>query len=330
MTVSRQTFQLPARLSALVSALVCPLAIVIGFLAAPSTAHADTLADIVDGKPEPRIIAEGFTFTEGPATDAKGDIYFSDLGTTKIHMWKVPAGGLPPAGTELATQTVETWLDPSGKTNGLFWGQDGKLYGCQMDPHRRMVVIDPATKEIAPLVERFEGKRLNNPNDLFIDASGAIWFSDPAYDRKPEEIEVPSEAVYWISPDRKTVKRVAEGFKRPNGVLVSPDGKLLYISDRVGNETYVYPILGPGELGERKKFCDYGCDGLAFDEHGNVYTTPKKPMIAVFAPDGTLVGEIPLPGNATNVTFGGADHKTLFITARDKVLALPMKLTGGG
>ena len=113
-----------------------------------------------------------------------------------------------------------------------------------------MVVIDPTTKEITPLVERFEGKRLNNPNELYIDASGAIWFSDPAYDRKPEELEVPSEAVYWISPDRQTVKRVAEGFKRPNGVLGTPDGKFLYISDRMAGETWIYPILGPGELGE--------------------------------------------------------------------------------
>ncbi len=306
------------------------IAVACGLLAQPFAAQADTLADLVDGKPEPHLVAEGFTFTEGPATDAKGDIYFSDIPTGKIHRWKVPAGGVPPAGTPLPEQTVETWLDPSGNTNGLSWGQDGKLYGCQMGTLHRMVVIDPTTKEITPLVERFEGKRLNNPNELFIDASGAIWFSDPAYDRKPEELEVPSEAVYWISPDRQTVKRVAEGFKRPNGVLGTPDGKFLYISDRIANETWIYPILGPGELGERKKFCDIGCDGLAIDEHGNLYATPKKPMIVVLAPDGSTVGEIPLPGNATNLTFGGPDRKTLFITSGKRVLALPMKVTGGG
>jgi gluconolactonase len=90
------------------------------------------------------------------------------------------------------------------------------------------------------------------------------------------------------------------------------------------------PVLGPGKLGERRKLNDDGCDGFAIDEHGNLYGTPKAPLVRIWDPVGTIIGEIPLPDSASNVTFGGPDRKILFMTVKDKVFALPMKVSGGG
>lgn len=293
---------------------------------------ADALHDLVAGiapgeAPQPVLVAEGFEFTEGPAADATGRVFFSDIPRRKIHVWTVPAAGVKPGDGPFP---VETWLDESGSTNGLAFGADGLLYACQMGESRRVVAIDPKTKAIRPLAERHEGKRFNAPNDLWIDSSGAIWFTDPAYGRKPDELELDAEAVWWISPDRTEVRRVADGFKRPNGIGISPDGKTLYLADRGADVTWAYEIAAPGKLGLRKKFAEAGFDGFALDERGNLYGTPKAKLVRVHAPDGTTIGEIPLPESPSNVTFAGPDRKTLVVTVKDKVFALPMRVRGGG
>ncbi|MSR26950.1 MAG: SMP-30/gluconolactonase/LRE family protein, partial [Planctomycetaceae bacterium] len=265
-------------------------------------------------------------FTEGPVADAEGNILFSDIPAGKIYRWVVPQdrpATSPPF-------EVETWLDPSGNTNGLCFDRNGLLLACQMGEGRRVVAIDPVTKTITPLAERFERKRLNAPNDLWVDATNGIWFTDPAYERTPADTELDTEAVYFISPDRTTVSRVAAGFARPNGIVGSPDGTTLYVTDRKAGMTWAFPVLGPGRLGERRKFNDDGCDGFAIDDHGNLYGTPKAPLVRIWAPDGKIIGAIPLPDSPSNITFGGPDRKTLFVTVKDKVFALPMNVSGGG
>ena len=292
---------------------------------------ADALEDLVAGleagaDPVPILVADGFQFTEGPVADAEGNILFSDIPAGKIHRWVV-------AKDRPATEgpfEVETWLAPSGNTNGLCFGRDGLLLACQMGQGRRVVAIDPKTKTITPIAERFEGKRFNAPNDLWVDADNGVWFTDPAYERTPADTELDAEAVYFVSPDRKTVTRVADGFARPNGIVGSPDGTTLYVTDRKGGMTWAFPVLGPGQLGERRRFNDDGCDGFAIDDHGNLYGTPKAPLVRIWGPDGTIIGAIPLPDSPSNVTFGGPDRKTLFMTVKDKVFALPMKVSGGG
>ena len=244
----------------------------------------------------------------------------------KIHRFVVPKDR--PA--TIGPFEVETWLAPSGNTNGLCFGRDGLLLACQMGQGRRVVAIDPKTKSITPVAERFEGKRFNAPNDLWVDADNGIWFTDPAYERTPADTELDAEAVYFLSSDRTTVTRVANGFARPNGIVGSPDGKTLYVTDRKGGVTWAFPILGPGRLGERMRFNDDGCDGFAIDDHGNLYGTPKAALVRIWAPDGTVIGAIPLPDSPSNVTFGGVDRKTLFATVKDKVFALTMKVSGGG
>ena len=315
----------PCHMAAILAAWV-----ILGWL--PTSAQAaDALHDLVAGlaageTPTPVLVADGFQFTEGPVADAEGNILFSDIPAGKIHRWVVPKdrpATSPPF-------TVETWLAPSGNTNGLCFDRTGLLLACQMGEGRRVVAIDPQSKTITPLAETFEGKRFNAPNDLWVDANNGIWFTDPAYERTPADTELDAEAVYFIPPDRTTFSRVADGFARPNGIVGSPDGTTLYVTDRKAGMTWAFPVLGPGRLGERRKFNDDGCDGFAIDEHGNLYGTPKAPLVRIWAPDGTIIGAIPLPDSPSNVTFGGPDRKTLFVTVKDKVFALPMKVSGGG
>lgn len=306
------------------------VALLVGLAQAPGRG-ADALHDLVAGlaageTPAPVLVADGFQFTEGPVADADGDILFSDIPAGKIHRWVVPKDR--PATT--GPFTVETWLSPSGNTNGLCFDRQGRLLACQMGQGRRVVAIDPRTKAITPIAERFEGKRFNAPNDLWVDADDGIWFTDPAYERTPADTELDSEAVYFISSDRTSVSRVADGFARPNGIVGSPDGTTLYVTDRKAGMTWAFPVLGPGRLGERRKFNDDGCDGFAIDGHGNLYGTPKAALVRIWAPDGTPIGEIPLPDSPSNVTFGGPDRTTLFMTVKDKVFALPMRVSGGG
>ena len=283
----------------------------------PPTGQVKSVAELVDGPIEAKEVATGFTFTEGPATDGKGDVFFTDIPQEKIHVWRA------------ATGAIETWLEKTDKINGLFFRPTGTLVGCQMGTGRRVVAIDPASKVITPLAERIEGKRFNAPNDLVIDTHGGVWFTDPAYGRKPDEKELDEEAVYWIAADGEVVRKVAGGFQRPNGIALSPDEKTLYVADRDADITLAFPVEGPGILGARREFAKTGSDGFAVDEQGNLYVTPKAPSIRVFSPTGKNLGEIPLPVQPANVTFGGPDRRTLFITARDRVFTLPMKVKGG-
>ena len=281
------------------------------------TGQAQSITDLVDGPVEVREVAVGFTFTEGPAANADGDVFFTDIPQQKVHVWRA------------ATGAIDTWLEQTDKLNGLAFRPNGSLLGCQMGEGRQIVSIDPESRTITPLAERIDGKRFNAPNDLTIDPQGGVWFTDPAYGRKPEEIELDTEAVYWIAPDGTAVRQAAGGFQRPNGIALSPNAATLYVADREADVTFAFPVEGPGRLGPRRRFADTGSDGFAVDEQGNLYMTPKAAVIRVFSPDGKALGEIPLPLPATNVTFGGRDRRTLFITARDKIFTLPMKVRGG-
>ncbi len=130
------------------------------------TSPTRSVVELVDGPVEVREVAAGFTFTEGPASDRNGDVFFTDIPQEEIHVWRA------------ATGRIELWLEKTDKINGLFFRPDGGLVGCQMGSGRRVVVIDPVSKAITPLAERIDGKRFNAPNDLVIDAQGGVWFTD--------------------------------------------------------------------------------------------------------------------------------------------------------
>ena len=257
-------------------------------------------------------LASGFKFTEGPAVDAAGNIYFSDIPNNRIHKWTV------------RTRELSTFLEDSGGANGLFFDRNGALLACQTR-RQRVVAIAP-DKQVTVLAERFGDKPFNKPNDLWIDPSGGVYFSDPGYGLK--KLSQDGEHVYYIHPDRQQVSRVAKGFERPNGLVGTADGKTLYITDRGAYETWVYKIGEDGSLSDKKLFCREGSDGMTLDEHGNLYMTPKKPAIHVYDPSGELREKIPLPALATNLVIGGPAGRTLFVTARKLLLAIELRVRG--
>lgn len=255
-------------------------------------------------------LAGGFKFTEGPAVDAKGNMFFTDIPNNRIHIWSVEG-------------KLSTFREKSGGANGLFFDKDGNLIACE-GGNRRVTTIAPGG-EVTVLADKFNGKRLNSPNDLWIDPAGGIYFSDPRYGSK-EGLEQDGFHVYYISADRKQITRVTNDLKMPNGVLGTSDGKLLYIADPGGGKTYAYPLEGPGKLGEKKLFAEQGSDGMTLDEKGNLYLTGKG--VIVYSPAGKKIETIAVPEGPANLCFGGKERRTLFITARTSLYAVAMRVRG--
>lgn len=270
---------------------------------------------VVDKGAKPERVATGFAFTEGPAADGKGNVYFTDQPNNRIHKW-VPGEG------------VSVFMEDAGRSNGLYVGSDGNLYACA-DAENELWMITP-DRQVKVLVSDYEGKKLNGPNDLWITPSGAIYFTDPYYKRSywsrgGKEIE--EERVYYVSPDRKVVRVVLDGFKRPNGIIGTPDGRTLYVADIGDNKTWSFTIRDDGSLTDKKLFAPMGSDGMTIDRKGNVYLTGKG--VTIFDPGGQQIGHIPVDEPWTaNVCFGGRDMKTLFITASTSVYVIRTKIGG--
>lgn len=259
---------------------------------------------------EVKKLSGGFTFTEGPAADAQGNVYFTDIPNNRIHKWSLDG-------------TLSTFRENSGGANGLYFDKDGNLLACEGDG-RRLVSITPAG-EVTALVEKYDDKPLNSLNDLWIDPEGGVYFTDPRYGNR-DGMEQDGEHVYYLTPDRKKVVRVIDDMVRPNGVIGTPNGKSLYVTDHGGQKTFVYTINEDGTLANKKLFCEEGSDGMTLDNRGNVYLTTSA--VAVYNRKGEKIQEIDVPERPANVTFGGADNKTLFITARTSLYSVAMSVRG--
>jgi gluconolactonase len=256
-------------------------------------------------------LSGGFAFTEGPAADKEGNVYFSDIPNNRIHIWSTDG-------------KLSTFRENSGGANGLFFDREGNLIACE-GSNRQVTSIAPGG-EVTVLADSFDGKKLNSPNDLWIDPEGGVYFTDPRYG--PEDnLEQSGFHVFYISADRSTVARVIDDLVKPNGIIGTPDGKTLYVADLGDGKTYAYAIDAPGQLGERKLFAAEGSDGVALDEKGNLYLTTGR-GVPVYSPSGEKLMTISVPEGPANVCFGGADGKTLFITARTGLYSLRMNVTG--
>ncbi|MBD8490195.1 SMP-30/gluconolactonase/LRE family protein [Echinicola sp. CAU 1574] len=266
--------------------------------------------------PTPALVADGFAFTEGPAVAPNGDIYFTDQPNNRIHLWSAETG------------KVTVYMENAGRANGLFFDQEGNLLACA-DEKFQLWQIDK-NKNVKILVDGFEEKDFNGPNDLWVDQKGGIYFTDPYYQREyweRQKMEMESQRVYYRNPENKEVKVVADHFVRPNGIIGTKDGKTLYIADIGDKKTYKYTVHKDGSLGEPQLFTALGSDGMTIDEKGNVYLTSNG--VTVFNPQGQQIGHIPVPQKWTaNVTFGGKDRKTLFITASTAVYTVDMNIKG--
>ncbi len=287
------------------------LAIGLVVVAAVAVCSAQENAGVVAAGAEAKKLAGDFQFTEGPAADARGDVYFSDIPANRILKWSVEEGKL------------STFLENSGGANGLYFDKDGNLLACQ-GGERRLVSISPQG-EVTVLADKYEGKRFNSPNDLWIDPNGGVYFTDPRYGGR-DGMEMDGEHVYYLTPDHKKVIRVIDDMTRPNGVIGAPNGQRLYVADHGANKTYVYRINGDGTLTDKQLFAEQGSDGMTIDARGNVYLTGKT--VTVYNRRGEKIAEIPVPEGPANVTFGGRNNQTLFITARTSLYSVPTEIRG--
>jgi len=204
---------------------------------------------------------------------------------------------------------------PFGTLEWPFFDKSGNLIACA-DEKNQLWEIFPEGN-IRVLVSDFEGKLLNGPNDVWVGNNNSLYFTDPYYRRaywKREGMERPGQYVYFVSRDRSEVRVVEDRLVQPNGIVGSPDGKILYIADIGAGKTYEYRITGKGDLAERRLFCSMGSDGMTVDWKGNLYLTGDG--VTIFSPEGLKLGHIDVPEKWTaNVCFGGEDMKTLYITA---------------
>lgn len=261
-------------------------------------------------------LSDEYMFTEGPATDNNGNIYFTDQPTNRIIKWHVEDG-------------FSVFMENAGRSNGLFFLNDKDLLACA-DEKNELWLIDTKTKEIKVIVKNFNGKKLNGPNDMWSDKSGKIYFTDPYYRRdyweNPEQ-EIKKQNLYYLTPDFSQIVVADSQLVQPNGIIGTPDGKTLYVADIGDNKTYRYTINSSGELTNRTLFCNKGSDGMTIDEQGNVYLTGNG--ITVFNKNGEQILHIPVEENWTaNVTFGGKKNKTLFVTAMGSIYTLDMNVKG--
>jgi len=264
---------------------------------------------VVAAGAKPVKIDGKFRFTEGPAVDARGNVFFTDIPRNLIY--KYPLDG-----------QLSVWRKDTGGANGLFVDAKGNLLACE--GNRGRVTSTTPKGEVSVLADKFNGKRFNKPNDLWIDPAGGVYFTDPVYGRF--KVTQGGQHVYYISPDGKKVTRVIDDMTKPNGVVGTPDGKFLYVADHGGRKVYRYDIAKPGVLSGKKLIAKVACDGMTLDCEGNVYLTER--CVLVYNSKGKLIERIDVPMRPTNACFGGADMKTLFVTGSGAACTVKMRVKG--
>ena len=290
-------------------------------------------------------------FLEGPAVDAEGNVFFSDIAGNRIM--KMDPKGL-----------LSVFRPDSGRTNGNCFDAKGNLISCeggeQGPGRRRMVRTDMKTGTITVLTDKFDRKRYNSPNDVCVDTQGRIWFTDPYYGPDRSHLEMDVDGVYRIDPvpvpsDREVwkVTRVLtqKEIQRPNGIAITPDDKTLYVIDAHpkpdGNrKIWAFDVAKDGSLSKQRLIYDFGKgrggNGMKLDMAGNLWvaagisvkrgpgeTLDNPPGVYVISPQGKLLGRIPIPENLiTNLAFGGPERKTLYVTAGKTVYRIPVNVSG--
>ncbi len=294
------------------------LLIALAALLLVSALHAapDTPSPIAPGATL-QTLADGFAFTEGPACDAHGNVFFTDQPNDKILMWSVDG-------------RLSVFLSPCGRSNGLCFDRAGDLWACA-DEHNQLWRITPSGK-VTVILKDSGGKLLNGPNDIWIRPGGGLYLTDPFYKRdywKRGAMEQPGQYVFFLAPDHKTLTTVATDLTQPNGIIGTPDGKTLYVADIGAGRTYAYDVQKNGRLSGKRLFCGMGSDGMTIDSEGNVYLTGHG--VTVFDKAGRQIAHIPVAEDWTgNVCFGGANQRTLFITASKGLYAMRMRTHGVG
>ncbi len=262
-------------------------------------------------------LADGFVFTEGPAVDWVGNIFFTDQPSNRIFKWGID-------------QKLSIFLEPSGRSNGLYFDQAGNLLACA-DEKGELWQIAPSG-QISILVNNFAGKLLNGPNDLWVRPDNGVYFTDPYYPRNywpsNRTMEQDVQGVYFLSADRQTLTRVISDLVQPNGIIGTPDGKTLYVADIGANLTFAYEIQQNGMLTNKRLYYGLGSDGMTIDSEGNIYLTGQG--VTIVDQLGNRIEQIPVSQESWtgNVCFGAPDRHTLFITASTGLYSLRMRVRG--
>ncbi len=260
-------------------------------------------------------LAGDFKFTEGPTVDAHGNLFFVDQPNNRIMEWS-------------AQGKLSAFLQPSSYANGMCFDAKGNLIACA-DGHNELWSIAP-DKTVTVLVTNFQGKYFNGPNDVWPAPDGGLYFTDPFYRRTwwdHDKMAMPGEDVFWLSANRKELKRVIDDLKQPNGITGTPDGRNLYVADIRAGKTWRYDIQSDGSLTNKTLFCSLGSDGMTIDAEGNLYLTGHG--VTVFDKLGKQIDHIDVPESwSANVSFGGPDHQTLFITASESLYSIRLRVKG--
>ncbi len=267
------------------------------------------------GSPTPQLVARQFAFTEGPAVDRAGNIFFTDQPNDKI--WKYDLAG-----------KLSVFLSPAGRANGMYFDKRGYLIACA-DAQGELWSVAPDGKTTV-LLRDVAGQRLNGPNDVWVAPRGGLYFTDPYYKRdywpatRPAAI---AQYVYYLAPGATQPVAVETTLTKPNGLIGTPDGRTLYVADIEANKTYRYRLGADGQLLDKQLFVAQGSDGMTLDERGNVYLTGQG--VTIYSPAGQRLAHLDVPAPWTaNLCFGGKDMRTLFITASEAVYTVPMRVRG--
>ena len=285
------------------------------------------LSDLIP-EPEPQRLATGFQFTEGPVWHPDGYLLFSDIFANTIYR-------LTPDGAS------EPYITPTRHSNGLTFDRQGRLIACQHEA--RQVARMDADRQLMTAIDRYQGKRLNSPNDVVVKSDGSIYFTDPPFAVAPEDVELDFIAVFRAAPDGD-ITPLATDFLRPNGLAFSPDESILYVDDSYRRHVRAFDVRPDGSLANGRVLIDMDVeenprnpDGMKVDVEGNLYITGADGLWVV-EPDGRHLGTIPFPEQpgpddlfpnaGGNVAFGGPDNRTLFITFRTSIYTLRGNIPG--
>ncbi|MFB2939250.1 SMP-30/gluconolactonase/LRE family protein [Aerosakkonemataceae cyanobacterium BLCC-F154] len=264
-------------------------------------------------------VATGFQFTEGPIWFAEGKyLLFSDIPANKIYKLS-------------SDRQVTIFREPSNNSNGLTRDKQGRLIACEHG--KRRVTRTEKDGTIAVLADKFQGKKLNSPNDIVVKSDGTIYFTDPPYGIQPEQQEQPIQGVYRLAPNDNQITLVADNFDKPNGLAFSPDEKQLYIDDSERRHIRVFDVQENGTLANDRIFYDMKTkkpglpDGMKIDLQGNIYCTGGG-GIWVFDSKGNHLGTIVTPEVPANCAWGDEDWQTLYITAGTSLYKIRVNIPG--
>ena len=279
----------------------------------------NTMQDIIDDSAKLEKVAGDFQFIEGPIWHPDGFLLFSDIPANIIYKFA-------------SNQQVEVFRRPSGKANGNTLDKENRLLTAEHE--NRRVSRTEKDGQVIALADRYEGKRLNSPNDLVVKSDGSIYFTDPSYGVSKEQEELGFYGVYRLAPDGKLTLLVKD-LVLPNGIAFSPDEQKLYVNNSEAGYIAVFDVKPDGTVTNDRLFAadlkdasQGGVpDGLKVDLEGNVYSTGPG-GVWILSPDGKVLGKISVPETATNLAWGESDRKTLYITANTSLYRIRLKIAG--